>query len=157
MEEKKICPSCYKRNNAWSFGAICYFCGTSGKPVSLVVGNDWKEKFKAIDCDRRSSRAKPTPIKPEDRIPYSQAELDAVIVYKMPSTPKGGACDWCGKHWKTRKEGPLVCNRCSLNRKQIADEITRITPNIYMNWEERLKLARKAVQKKQNRLPKAIK
>jgi len=145
-DEEYICPSCYKQNRAWSFGIKCAFCGAIGEPTEKVVGKDWKQKLYYIDVFLAGRpRAEPTPTTPADHIPYSPEELESVIAYEMPIQLKKGRCDWCGGPWKARDEGPRMCNRCWLNRKQIADKVEKLTPKTPMCWDERLEVARRCI------------
>lgn len=135
--EQLMCPRCYKNHRAWSMHARCPFCGTTGRAASEVAGPEWKKKLHDIDYER-PTRAKPAPVKPSDRVPYSPGELRLVILRKMPFTDGRGRCDWCGGPWITREHGPRMCNRCWLNREQIRKEIERLTPNEPMQWNERI-------------------
>ncbi len=39
---RKLCPSCYRRNRAWVLYSRCPFCGAKGKPIRDVVGPGWE-------------------------------------------------------------------------------------------------------------------
>jgi len=43
-----MCPNCYHRNLAWSIYAVCPFCGTTGKPASVVVGPEWQKALNGM-------------------------------------------------------------------------------------------------------------
>lgn len=36
------CSSSYKNHRAWSRGAVCFFCGSKGRPATEFVGADWR-------------------------------------------------------------------------------------------------------------------
>ena len=154
--DRLMCPHCYARNKAWSMGARCAFCGARGKPASEVYDKGetdpklksrwptWQSRLHYIALELAGrSQQRSTPVKPSDRLQYTPEELRAVIAYEMPSAPKSGSCDWCGKPWKTREKGPRVCNRCWSNREQIEKEIGGLTRDMPSEgWDVRLEVAR---------------
>jgi len=133
-QQQQMCPKCYERNRAWSMYQVCPFCGAKGKPASEVYEKftepevkakwpTWQKRLHYIDVELAGrSQQTPTPMKPEDHAPYSPEELRLVILKKIPN-PSGKGCDWCGGPWKTREEGPRMCNRCWNNREQIGAKI----------------------------------
>lgn len=38
---RKLCPSCFRRNRAWVLRVRCPFCGTPVRPIPDVVGPAW--------------------------------------------------------------------------------------------------------------------
>jgi hypothetical protein len=58
--------------------------------------------------------------------PYTAAELEAVLAFKMPQSPVKGRCDWCGGEYTGRPSGPHICARCVGNRDRIHDALALV-------------------------------
>jgi len=56
LENKKICPSCYKHNGVWVLGqtgnyTFCAFCGHRLYPLKNVLGEEYMAKFNQMMKD----------------------------------------------------------------------------------------------------------
>ena len=45
---RRVCPSCWRHNKAWSLYATCPFCGARGRPIPEVVGAGWPEAVRRM-------------------------------------------------------------------------------------------------------------
>lgn len=72
--DRKLCPSCYRRNGVWVLYSRCPLCGSKGKPIREVVGPTWPDALaEMLRVTETSLGAKSRSGRPQNAV-YGPAE-----------------------------------------------------------------------------------